>query len=89
MDATATSFPNEHFSVILDKGTLDAMSSHDSQEVKEFVNTYFTEVKRLLKQGGRFVCISLLQEHIIQHLLEFFPENDFMFRVVRCFEAEL
>lgn len=88
-DATKTSFPEQSFSVVLDKGTLDALSNNDSEEIKELVTQYFSEVKRVLKQGGRFVCISLLQEHILSQLLEFFPENDFMFRVVRCLEAEM
>jgi spermidine synthase len=88
MDATAMDFKDEEFSVILDKGTLDAMMSEET-ETSDTVLKYFAEVKRVLKNGGRFVCISLLQEHIIKHLLEFFPSNNFLFRVVRCLDAEL
>ncbi|CAO1393520.1 unnamed protein product [Diamesa hyperborea] len=88
MDATEMKFPNESFTVVLDKGTLDAMMSEESDNAKEVIRKYFMEVKRVLKNGGRFVCISLLQEHIIKELLEFFPQNDFLFRIVRCLEAE-
>lgn len=88
-DATKTSFSDQSFSVILDKGTLDALSINDSEIVADLITQYFSEVKRLLKQGGRFICISLLQEHILRQLLEYFPKNDFMFRVVRCLEAEM
>lgn len=88
MDATEMTFPNESFSVVLDKGTLDAMMSEESDNAKEVIRKYFMEIKRVLKNGGRFVCISLLQEHIIKELLEFFPENNFLFRIVRCLEAE-
>jgi spermidine synthase/ubiquinone/menaquinone biosynthesis C-methylase UbiE len=87
-DATAMEFPDGSFSVVLDKGTLDAMMSEESDSVHEMVRNYFKEVSRVLKPMGRFVCVSLLQEHIVKSLLEFFPANDFLFRVVRCLEAE-
>lgn len=88
MDATAMSFEKESYSVVLDKGTLDAMMSEESDSVNEMVGKYFAEISRVLKTMGRYVCVSLLQEHIIKSLLEFFPSNDFLFRVVRCLEAE-
>lgn len=34
------------------------------------------------------MCISLLQEHILRALVTYFPNNNFMFRIVRCTEAE-
>lgn len=88
MDATAMEFDNESYSVVLDKGTLDAMMSEESESVNEMVRKYFSEVTRVLKTMGRYVCVSLLQEHIINELLNFFPANNFLFRVVRCLEAE-
>lgn len=86
MDATALEFNNEEFSVILDKGTLDAMMS--DEKVNEQVVKYFDEANRVLKSGGRFIVISLLQEHVLDILLSYFPSNNFLLRVVRCFEAE-
>lgn len=50
---------------------------------------FFKEITRVLRNGGRYVCISLLQEHIIRKLLSYFPGAGFMFRVIRCHEAEL
>ena len=88
MDATSMSFDNESFSVVLDKGTLDAMMSEESDAVNKMISKYFSEIMRVLKPMGRYVCVSLLQEHIIQSLLNFFPSNSFLFRVVRCLEAE-
>lgn len=88
MDATTMTFDKESFSVVLDKGTLDAMMSEESEGVDEMIQKYFTEVTRVLKTMGRYVCVSLLQEHIIEKLLTFFPSNNFLFRVVRCLEAE-
>lgn len=88
MDATAMKFDNESYSVVLDKGTLDAMMSEESDSLNEMIQKYFSEVSRVLKTMGRFVCVSLLQEHIINALLNYFPANNFLFRVVRCLEAE-
>lgn len=49
MDATNMSFKNEKFSVVLDKGTLDALMTDDSMEVTEIVNKYFLEITRVLR----------------------------------------
>ncbi|XP_063358899.1 eEF1A lysine and N-terminal methyltransferase homolog [Cydia amplana] len=88
MDALNTSFQNEEFNVVLDKGTLDALMPDDSKETNEAIDKYFSEIKRVLKLGGRFVCISLLQSHILNKLLATFCDKSWMFRVVRCHEAE-
>lgn len=60
----------------------------DSNEVKETSEKYLNEISRVLRIGGRYICISLLQEHIIRQLVDFFPKNNWMFRVVRAVEAE-
>ncbi|KAL1491714.1 hypothetical protein ABEB36_012271 [Hypothenemus hampei] len=89
MDALNTSFDNEQFSVIIDKGTLDALMSDELDATVENVNKYFSEIQRVLKNTGRYICISLLQDHILLKLLDYFPSNNWMFRIVRCFESEL
>ena len=48
----------------------------------------FQEITRVLRNGGRYICISLLQEHILRELLSYFPNAGFMFRIIRCHEAE-
>lgn len=88
MDALNMKFVNEEFSVILDKGTLDALMPNDQEITLDNVNKYFSEIKRVLKSGGRYICISLLQEHILKFVLKYFPSNDFIFRAIRCFEIE-
>lgn len=88
MDALNTTFSDEQFNVVLDKGTLDALMPDDSDETKQTIDKYFSEIKRVLKLGGRFVCISLLQSHILSKLLDSFCDKSWMFRVVRCHEAE-
>jgi spermidine synthase len=87
MDATKMEFSDESFTVVLDKGSLDAILSEETEE-SQIALQYFNEVKRVLKKGGRFVIVSLLQEHILRTLLNYFPANDFLFRIIRCFEAE-
>ncbi|KAH8279631.1 hypothetical protein KR018_011141 [Drosophila ironensis] len=88
MDATAMSFTDESFSVALDKGTLDALFVDDAPETRQVVENYFKEILRTMRNGGRYVCISLLQEHILNFLLEFLPQNNCMLRIVHCLGVE-
>lgn len=88
MDATQMSFENEQFSVALDKGTLDALFVDDNPEVRDTIEKYFKEIGRTLRTGGRYLCISLLQEHILKYVIEYFPKNSFMLRIVHCLDAE-
>ncbi|KAK4879959.1 hypothetical protein RN001_008105 [Aquatica leii] len=88
MDVFNMTFTDESFSVVLDKGTLDALMPDDKPETLDKILTYFKEINRILKIGGRYVCISLLQKHILDFVLDYFPSNNWMFRVVRCLEAE-
>lgn len=81
-------FDDGKFSAIIDKATLDALYVDETDEVIEYVGKYWTEIDRVLRIGGRYIIISLLQKHILQGLLRRFAMNNFMFRVVRCIEAE-
>lgn len=49
MDATAMSFDKDKFSVVLDKGTLDALMTDDSNEVQHTVYKYLMEINRVLR----------------------------------------
>ncbi|XP_033186589.2 eEF1A lysine and N-terminal methyltransferase homolog [Bombus vancouverensis nearcticus] len=88
MDATQMAYADNTFSVVLDKGTLDALMSDTKEGTVSNVNKYFKEITRILRNGGRYICISLLQEYILRQLLSYFPNVGFMFRIVRCHEAE-
>lgn len=88
MDVLDMKFDNESFTVVLDKGTLDALMPDDKTETVDKIKRYFSEIARVLKTGGRYICISLLQKHILDLILNYFPTNNWMFRVVRCIEAE-
>lgn len=89
MDALSMSaFSDGKFSVVLDKGTLDALMSDNTEETLDRASRYFKEISRVLRIGGRYVCISLLQEHILKKIVDNFANTDWMFRIVRCHEAE-
>lgn len=49
MDATDMKFENNLFSVVIDKGTLDALMTDDSEKVKNLVTEYFNEISRVLR----------------------------------------
>lgn len=88
MDALNMTFTDSQFSAVIDKGTLDALMPDDSEDSNEQVEKYFSEISRVLRLGGRYVCISLLQEHIMKKVLAYFANNNWMLRVVRCYDAE-
>ena len=60
---------DESYSVVLDKGTVDALMTEDTVEVRERMDEMLGEVERVLRLGGRFVTVSLLQPHILHHLV--------------------
>lgn len=42
MDATAMSYPDDKFSVVIDKGTLDALMPDTSDETQKTINKFFS-----------------------------------------------
>ncbi|XP_014472422.1 PREDICTED: methyltransferase-like protein 13 isoform X2 [Dinoponera quadriceps] len=92
MDATQMTYPDEKFDIVLDKGTLDALMPDNEQAavLKQLrtVEKYFEEIKRVLRHGGKYMCVSLLQEHILKELLSYFPTSGFMFNISRCHQVE-
>lgn len=81
-------FGDGEFSVVIDKATLDAVLVDETETVLQYVERYWAEIDRVLRVGGRYICISLLQKHIIEAMIKRFAERNWMFRVVRCHEAE-
>lgn len=49
MDATNMSFKEGDFSVVLDKGTLDALMSDNSFATVDLIKRYFAEIQRVLR----------------------------------------
>ncbi|KAK9180496.1 hypothetical protein WN943_029705 [Citrus x changshan-huyou] len=64
MDMTSMQvFMDETFDVVLDKGGLDALMEPELGH--KLGNQYLSEVKRLLKSGGKFVCLTLAESHVL------------------------
>jgi ubiquinone/menaquinone biosynthesis C-methylase UbiE len=66
------SFTDDQFSVVLDKGTVDALFTDTSADVVDRINKMFSEISRVLRVGGRFICVSLAQQHILDHIVRKF-----------------
>ena len=93
LDATATELAGGSFTVILDKGTLDALytapSDQASSELPALVHNLFTEQLRLLSpKMGRYVTVSLAQPHILSAWLAFFASASTLLRVERISPPE-
>ncbi|XP_014231314.1 methyltransferase-like protein 13 [Trichogramma pretiosum] len=87
MDATKLEYNNEKFSVVIDKGTFDALMTDSKEETVALVTKYLEEIKRVLKNNGRYICISLLQEHILKTLITNLSQSCAI-RIIRCHDVE-
>jgi hypothetical protein len=64
-----TSIADETFSVVLDKATFDALVADDTVTSVEIAGKICEEVNRVLKFGGRYICITLAQRHVLDQLV--------------------
>ncbi|XP_014767916.1 eEF1A lysine and N-terminal methyltransferase [Octopus bimaculoides] len=83
MDVTEMDFTDGEFSVVIDKGTLDALLVNESEEVIENVDKALSQISRTMRLGARYLIITLLQEHILRKLLKFSSEMEFPIRFHR------
>eukprot|EP00924_Labyrinthula_sp_SR-Ha-C_P004795 snap_masked-scaffold_1-processed-gene-12.8-mRNA-1 protein AED:0.41 eAED:0.41 QI:0/0/0/1/1/1/2/0/644 len=60
------------FDIIIDKGFIDAVISEPLQEVVSNGRNMLEEIKKCLKDGGTYFCVSLAQHFIIDTILETF-----------------
>jgi ubiquinone/menaquinone biosynthesis C-methylase UbiE len=67
-------FEDGEFSAVFDKGTLDALMVDETEAVVADIDAMFSEIGRVLKQGGRYIIITLLQDQILKKILSYFPE---------------
>ncbi|XP_039280427.1 eEF1A lysine and N-terminal methyltransferase homolog [Nilaparvata lugens] len=88
MDVQKMEFEDGSFNVALDKGTLDALLPKDTVESKETVLNMFKDVSRVLKVGGRYIIVSLLQKHVLSYLLEQLPAMGFLVRICQCHDSD-
>ena len=75
MDMLSMSFSDSTFDCVLDKGTLDAIYSNSDDATVSKVSRMWSEVERVMKAGGRYLCVTLAQEHILSGLLERFASG--------------
>ncbi|VDN20541.1 unnamed protein product [Gongylonema pulchrum] len=74
--------PEDSYNVVLDKGTLDALLPSEKEGAAEEVQKMFAEVCRVLTFGGRYIVVSLAQEHVLRVFLSYFLKNvNFMIRI--------
>jgi SAM-dependent methyltransferase len=72
MDMTALTYQDESYDVVLDKGALDALMSANTPQAKAQAEEMFQSILRVLKDNGRYVCITLAEDYIVEQLLGFF-----------------
>ncbi|WVZ85250.1 hypothetical protein U9M48_032197 [Paspalum notatum var. saurae] len=70
MDITDMQFADRSFDVVLDKGGLDALMEPGAGT--KLGTKYLNEAKRVLKSGGKFVCLTLAESHVLALLLSEF-----------------
>ncbi|CAL1384491.1 unnamed protein product [Linum trigynum] len=63
MDMTSMRFEDESFDAVLDKGGLDALM--EPELGPKLGDQYLSEVRRLLKSGGKFICLTLAESHVL------------------------
>ena len=68
-------FTDGEYSVVLDKGTLDAIMPDSAPETMKRVDQMFGEIVRVLKVGGRYICVTLAQDHILHKITEYFVQQ--------------
>lgn len=68
-------FADGEFSVVLDKGTLDAVFTDESDATITTVECMFSEIDRVLPIGGRYICVSLAQNHIVKKVIQDFSNK--------------
>uniref|UniRef100_A0A0A9DTH4 Methyltransferase type 11 domain-containing protein n=1 Tax=Arundo donax TaxID=35708 RepID=A0A0A9DTH4_ARUDO len=70
MDMTDMQFADGAFDIIFDKGGLDALM--EPKAGTKLGTKYLNEAKRVLKSGGKFVCLTLAESHVLALLLSEF-----------------
>ncbi|KAA8548383.1 hypothetical protein F0562_000067 [Nyssa sinensis] len=63
MDMTNMQFMHETFDAVVDKGGLDALM--EPELGSKLGNQYLSEVKRVLKSVGKFICLTLAESHVL------------------------
>ncbi|KAI6200722.1 Methyltransf-11 domain-containing protein [Aphelenchoides besseyi] len=81
--AAETGLEDSSVNIVVDKGTLDALlPSNSDEKTEQLVSDIFTEIDRVLMPLGRYLVVTLAQEHIVHKFLEHFrTPNSYLVRV--------
>ena len=75
MDLLKMNFADNSFDCVIDKGTLDAIMTDDSTSTIEKITAMIAEIRRVLKNNGRYICVSLAQGHIVDFVVDTFASG--------------
>lgn len=76
MDSLHMTYEASSFDYVIDKGFLDALCTDRSSDTAHKVVTYFNEIIKVLNvKGGTYVCVSLLQDFVLDALITFFSKG--------------
>jgi hypothetical protein len=77
MDMLDLKFDKGYFQSIIDKGSFDALCSDKTPETLAKVNVYLKGLMNVLGSGeSSYLCVSLLQDFVLEALLDFFTEKN-------------
>ncbi|KAL6185703.1 hypothetical protein ACLB2K_041830 [Fragaria x ananassa] len=76
MDMTSMQLEDEAFDAVVDKGGLDALM--EPELGPKLGDQYLAEVRRVLKSGGKFICLTLAESHVLALL---FPKFRFGWKI--------
>lgn len=68
-------FSDRQFHTIVDKACLDAIYTESSAAINTDVERIVNEMCRVLEYGGRYICITLAQSHVLDFLLRRFRKG--------------
>ncbi|XP_022094933.1 methyltransferase-like protein 13 [Acanthaster planci] len=88
MDVMQMDFDDGSVNAVLDKGWLDSIMAGSQEGAVETASCFFDQIHRILKMGGRYVCITLAADQTARHLLEYFSEKGCMVRLHQVTRAE-
>ncbi|KAM8930338.1 eEF1A lysine and N-terminal methyltransferase isoform 2-T2 [Pelodytes ibericus] len=87
MDVTQMTCNDAHFQAVLDKGTLDAILTDTEEGTLKTASMMLSEIGRVLQIGGRYLCVSLAQAHVLEKLVAHFSQGGWMIRVHQVLEG--
>ncbi len=68
-------YDDDSFNAVLDRGTIDSLVLQGTDDVKEKLSGLFQQIHRVLKLGGRFICVSFAQKDVTKLVLEYFSNE--------------